>query len=109
MLAFNVALVVYRIGIKLVVEGVDDTEPADLLLSGNSTRGKAVEQARQEKFSMQVDMNFIFKTVFTDRTLNGRREYSVQCEDGLSATSFDNEILINSVCVGNEFWNYFQT
>lgn len=68
MLAFNVALVVYRIGIKSVAEGVDATEPVDFLLSGNSTRGKAVEKARQKKFSMKVDMNFILETVFTDRT-----------------------------------------
>lgn len=101
MLAFRVALV--DIGVKTVAEGLDATESIDFSLSGSFNRGKAVEKARQMKISMEVDTNFMFEIFLADRIFKDRREYSVQCEDGLSATSFDDDIF-----VGNESWGYSQ-
>lgn len=47
-------------GLKSVAE-VDATEPVDLPLTGNPTRGKAVESAKQQNKSGAVNANFIFE------------------------------------------------
>lgn len=98
MLAFHVALV--DIGVKSVAEGLDATEPINFSLSGSFNRGKAVEKARQKKISMEVDTNFMFGKFLGDRILKGRREYSVQCEDGLSATSLDERYVCGKMNLG---------
>ena len=66
-----------RIKVKSVAAEWDTTEPVDVWLSGNSTRGKAVEKARQKKISMGVDANFIFEILLSDRIPKGRSR--IQC------------------------------
>lgn len=96
MLALNAALVGR---LRSVAEGVDATESVDLPLSGNSTRCEAVESAKKQDKSMEMNANFIFGIFPASRMLKGRCEYNVQqCEEvGFRATLFDDKLLMNSV------------
>lgn len=96
MLALNAALVGR---LRSVAEGVDATESVDLTLSGNSTRCEAVESAKKQDKSMEMNANFIFGIFPASTMLKGRCEYNVQqCEEvGFRATLFDDELLMNSV------------